>query len=141
MPRVKFSRHLLVPVSLTYLLATILPYYSLCKISKNGNTSPIFNILFFNISQDLFKNDFFLVCIVLIKDSCIVDIENRRFYFLFLRLIFTHFIFIEIDSICSKFILFIHAATFKFAKCSLWATVEANLLLKLKSRSFLHKCV
>ena len=34
---------------------------------------------------DLFKTDFF--CTVQIKDSCIVDIENRRFYLLFLHLI------------------------------------------------------
>ena len=26
---------------------TILPYYSLCKMSKNGNTSPLFKMLFF----------------------------------------------------------------------------------------------
>ena len=28
---------------------TILPYYSFCKMSKNGNTSPLFKILFLKI--------------------------------------------------------------------------------------------
>ena len=48
-------------------------------MSKNGNASPLFKIL------DLFKTDFFFT--VQIKDSCIVHIENKRFYLLFLRLI------------------------------------------------------
>ena len=69
-------RHLLVPVSLTcgrtsHLVVaqnfvpkidhfvTILPYYSLCKVSKNGNTSPLYKILFFYKQLDLFKTYFF----------------------------------------------------------------------------------
>ena len=63
---------------------TILPYYSLCKMSKNGNTSPFLKVFFFK-HLDLFKTDFF--CTVQNKDSCIVDIENRRFHLLFLSLI------------------------------------------------------
>ena len=62
---------------------TILPHYSLCKMSKNGNSSPLFKILFFK-SIWIYLTDFFAVQI---KDSCIVDIENRRFYLLCLRLI------------------------------------------------------
>ena len=38
---------------------TILPYYNLCKMSKNGNTPPLFKILFFLKYLDLFKTDFF----------------------------------------------------------------------------------
>ena len=44
---------------------TILPHYNLCKISKNGNTPPLFKILFFLKYLDLFKTDlffFFLRC-------------------------------------------------------------------------------
>ena len=61
---IKWIRHLRLPVSLTcgrisHLVGnlnfvpkidhfvTILPHYSLCKMSKNGNTSPLFKILFF----------------------------------------------------------------------------------------------
>ena len=62
----------------------LLPHYSLCKMSNNGNISPLFKILFFKKYLDLFKTGFF--CTVQIKDSCIVDIEDRRFYLLFLRL-------------------------------------------------------
>ena len=55
-------------------------------MSKNGkcNASPLFKILFLKY-LDLFKTDFF--CTVQIKDSCIVHIENKRFYLFFLRLI------------------------------------------------------
>ena len=55
-----------------------MPYYTLCKMSKKGNTSTFFN--FFKEHLDLFKTNFF--CKVSIKDSCVVDIENRRLYFL-----------------------------------------------------------
>ena len=51
-------------------------------MSKNGNTSPRFKISFFKKYLDLLKTDFF--CTVEIKDSCIVNIENRGFYLLFL---------------------------------------------------------
>ena len=50
-------------------------------MSKNSNTSPLFKILFFSNIWIYF------FCTVQIKDSCIVDIENGRFYLLFLRLI------------------------------------------------------
>ena len=63
---------------------TILRYYSLCKMSKNGITSPLFKILLFK-NIWIYLRLIFLHC--LIKDSCIVEIENRRFYLLFLRLI------------------------------------------------------
>ena len=43
-------------------------------MSKNGNTPPLFKILFFLKYLDLFKTDFFF-CAVQIKDSCIVDIK------------------------------------------------------------------
>ena len=88
------SRHLLVPVSLTCgrishlvgwseLCSQNRPFClaSLCKMSKNSNTSPLFKILFFSNIWIYF------FCTVQIKDSCIVDIENGRFYLLFLRLI------------------------------------------------------
>ena len=97
----QWSLHLLVPDSLTCgrishivdqnfvpkidHFVTILLHYSLCKMSKNDNTSPLFKILFFKNYSDLSKTDCF--CIVQIKDSCIVDKESRRFYLLFLRLI------------------------------------------------------
>ena len=45
---------------------TIFPYYRRYKVSKNGNASPPFKIL----------TDFF--CTFQVKDSLIVDIENRR---------------------------------------------------------------
>ena len=54
-------------------------------MSKNGNTSPLFKILFLKKYLDLFKTDFF--CTVQIKDSGIVGLENRGFYLLFKRLI------------------------------------------------------
>ena len=60
--------------------STILPNCSRCKMPKNYNTSPLFTIFFFNIWIYL-RLIFF--CTVQIKDSCIVDIENRRFYLLF----------------------------------------------------------
>ena len=96
-------RHLLVPVSLpcwriSHLqlvdqnfvpqidhFVTILPYYRLCKMSKNANTWPIFIILLFKNICIYLKLIFF--CTVQIKDSCRVDVEDRRFYLLFLRLI------------------------------------------------------
>ena len=56
-----------------------------CKMSINGNTSPIFKILFFKNIWIYLRLIFF--CSVQIKDSCIVDRENRKFYLLFLRLI------------------------------------------------------
>ena len=40
---------------------TVLPYYSLCKMSKKGNTSTFFN--FFKEHLDLFKTNFFLQCL------------------------------------------------------------------------------
>ena len=56
-----------------------LPYVYI--MSKNGNTWPLFKICFLKIFELI------VFCTVRIKDSCIVDIENRRFYLLFLRLI------------------------------------------------------
>ena len=49
-------------------------------MSKNSDTSPLFFLFFQNI-WILFKTVFFRT--VQIKDSCIVDTENRRFYLLF----------------------------------------------------------
>ena len=63
---------------------TILPSYSLFKMSKHGNNSPLFKILFFRTIWIYLR---LIFCTVQIKDSCTVDIENRRFYLLFLRLI------------------------------------------------------
>ena len=62
-------RHLLVPVSLTCgrishlvgcseLRSQNRPF-CLCKVSKNGNTLPLFKILFFYKHLDLFKTTFF----------------------------------------------------------------------------------
>ena len=56
-----------------------------CKMSKNGNTSPFFKILFFKNIWIYLRLIFFRT--VQIKDSCIVDIKNRKFHLLFLRLI------------------------------------------------------
>ena len=64
--------------------STILPYYSLCKMSKNGNTSPLFKILFFKNIWIYIRLILFLHCS---NQRCTVDLENRRFYILFLRLI------------------------------------------------------
>ena len=64
---------------------TILPYFSLCKMPENGNTSPLFKILFFKNICIYFRLIFF--CNVQIKDSSIVDIENRWFDLLLLPLI------------------------------------------------------
>ena len=55
-------------------------------MSKNGNTSPLFKILTFK-NIWIYSRLIFFFCTVQIKDSCIVDIENRRFYLPFLRLI------------------------------------------------------
>ena len=61
---------------------TILPYYSLCKMSKNGSTSPLLKCCFFKNIWIYLRLNFF--CNVQIKDSCIVDLENRRFRLAFL---------------------------------------------------------
>ena len=63
---------------------TILHYYSLCKMSKDGDTSPLFKILFF---KNIWIYLRLIICTVQIKVSCMLDIEDRRFYLLFLRLI------------------------------------------------------
>ena len=67
--------------------STILPNCSRCKMSKNYNTSPLFTIFFLILGFIQLRLIFF--CTVQIKDSCIVDIKNRRFYLLFLSLICT----------------------------------------------------
>ena len=53
---------------------TILLYYSRCKMSKNGNTWPLFKILFF---KNIWIYLRFLRTVDM-KDSCIVDIENTE---------------------------------------------------------------
>ena len=76
------SRHLLVPVlnmladqSSSWLIrtsfpkSTILPYYSLCKMSKHGNTSPL---KFFFKYLDLFKTVLFSFFFALFKSKVAV---------------------------------------------------------------------
>ena len=56
--------------------STILRHYSLCKMSKNGKTSPHF-IFIFEHCLDLFRTDFYALFKSKIA-SCIVDIENHE---------------------------------------------------------------
>ena len=75
--------------SSSQLIRTLLPESTIekpfSKMSKDGNTSPFFTILFLKNIWIYLRLIFFRT--VQIKDSCIVDIKNRKFHLLFLRLI------------------------------------------------------